>query len=52
MVRKKYRTISIPEELYLVVEEAVRSGKGGYTSIGEFVKEAVRDRLRELDFKV
>ncbi len=50
MTRKRYRTISIPEELYLIVEEIVKSGKGGYVSVGEFIKEALRDKLRELDY--
>ena len=42
----------MPEELYVVVEELIKSGKGGYASVGEFVREAVRARLRELGLEV
>jgi Arc/MetJ-type ribon-helix-helix transcriptional regulator len=40
--------IGLPEELYLKAEEIVKTGKQGYASISEFVKDAVRRRLEEL----
>jgi len=49
MVRKKYRTVALPEDLYRKCEEVVKSGKLGYTSISEFVKDAVRRRLEEIE---
>jgi len=49
MPRKRYRTISIPEELVEKIEQVVAGGYG-YTSLSEFVKECLRNRLRELGF--
>ncbi len=49
MVRKKYRTIALPEELYKECEKVVKSGKLGYSSISEFVKDAVRRRLEKIE---
>jgi Arc/MetJ-type ribon-helix-helix transcriptional regulator len=46
----KYHTVNLPDSLTKVVEEVVESGKHGYTSIPDFVKEAVRRYLRELDY--
>jgi len=40
--------IGLPEELYLKAETVVKTGKYGYSSISEFVKDAVRRRLEEL----
>jgi Arc/MetJ-type ribon-helix-helix transcriptional regulator len=40
--------IGLPEELYLEVERIVNAGKYGYTSVSEFVKDAVRRRLEEI----
>jgi Arc/MetJ-type ribon-helix-helix transcriptional regulator len=51
MTRKKYRTIALPEELYKKCEEIVKSGKLGYSSISEFVKDAVRRRIEEIENK-
>jgi hypothetical protein len=50
--RKRYRTVSIPEELYATIDEIVKSGRGGYASVGEFIKEAARNKLRELGIKI
>ncbi len=49
MSRKRYRTVALPEELYEKVEEIVRRGKLGYSSVSEFVKDAVRRRLEEIE---
>ena len=48
MPRKRYRTVAIPEDLYEKCEKIVRDGNLGYTSVSEFVKEAIRKRLEEL----
>jgi Arc/MetJ-type ribon-helix-helix transcriptional regulator len=40
--------VGLPEELYLEAERIVRTGKQGYASTSEFVKDAVRRRLEEL----
>ncbi len=40
--------IGLPEEFYLEAERIVRTGKQGYASTFEFVKDAVRRRLEEL----
>ena len=51
-MRKKYKTVSIPEELAIMIEEVIESDNYGYSSISEFVKESVRERLRGLGYKV
>ena len=48
MPRKRYRMIGLPEDLYLQCEEIVKSGRHGYSSVSELVKESVRRRLEEL----
>jgi len=47
MVRKGYRNLSIPEQLYLELEEFVRKSKGRYVSVAEVVREAVREFLEK-----
>ena len=48
MPRKKYRMIGLPEDLYLQCAGIVKSGRHGYASVSEIVKESVRRRLEEL----
>ena len=48
MPRKRYRMIGLPEDLYLQCEEIVKSGRHGYSSVSELVKDGVRRRLEEL----
>jgi len=48
MGRKRYRTVALPEDLYLKCEEIVKSGKLGYSSVSELVKDAVRRRIEEI----
>ncbi|RLI86900.1 MAG: CopG family transcriptional regulator [Archaeoglobales archaeon] len=45
---RRNRIVGLPEELYKKCEDIVNSGKYGYTSVSEFVKDAVRRRLEEL----
>ena len=44
---KRYRNVSIPDELYQKVEELVQSRKSGYVSVSDAVKDAVRELLRK-----
>jgi hypothetical protein len=44
---KRYRNVSIPQELYEKVEELVQSRKSGYVSVSDAVKDAIRDLLRK-----
>ena len=46
----KYHTVNLPGSLAKKVEEVIESGNHGYTSIPDFVKDAVRRYLRELDY--
>ena len=41
--------IGLPEDLYLQCEEIVKSGKHGYASVSELVKDGTRRRLEELE---
>ncbi len=49
MAQDRYRSVRLPEELIEEIEKVIRSGKHGYKSIAEFIKEAVREELREVD---
>ena len=40
-----YRTLSLPESLVNQVEKRIREGEGGYTTITEYVKEAIREKM-------
>jgi len=44
--RNRYRTVSIPEGLYILVLKYVE--RGLYGSVSQFVCEAIRRRLEEL----
>ena len=44
----KYRTLSIPEDLYEEVEEFIKKHpEKGYRGVTEFFKEALREKLFE-----
>lgn len=44
--RGAYKTLSIPSEFYESVEEYIKENKDlGYTSVPEFVKEAIRAHM-------
>jgi len=45
-MKRKYRNIAIPEPLFEQIELVVKHGK--YTSVTEFVKEAIRLRLEQV----
>lgn len=44
---KRYRNVSLPEELYLKLEKLVESEKAGYVSVSDAVKDSVRELLRK-----
>ncbi len=44
---KRYRNVSLPEELYEKTEELVKSRRSGYVSVSDAVKDAVRELLRK-----
>lgn len=45
----KYTNIGLPEDLIEKIDEVIKNSKLGYKSRGEFVKEAVRRSLKELE---
>ena len=47
MVRKGYRNLSIPEELFIELEKFVKQSKGRYVSVAEAVREAIREFLEK-----
>jgi metal-responsive CopG/Arc/MetJ family transcriptional regulator len=44
-----YVGIKIPKELAHQIDDIIDSKGGGYSSRAEFVKEAIRERLRRLE---
>ena len=51
MVRKGYRNISIPEQLYEELESFLKNSKGKYVSIAEVIRVAVREFLERQKVK-
>ncbi|MEM4846998.1 MAG: ribbon-helix-helix domain-containing protein [Thermosphaera sp.] len=49
MPPRGWRSISIPDELYQLIERAVHESKQ-YRSVSDFVIDAIRIRLRELGY--
>jgi len=45
LVRKGYRNLSVPNELYLELERFVAESKGRYVSVAEVIRESVREFL-------
>ncbi len=43
-----YRNIALPDDLVERIDSVIKKSKMGYKTRGEFVKEAVRNQLREL----
>ena len=43
-----YINISIPKELIKKVDNLIEKGEYGYTSRAEFIKEAIREKLKSL----
>ena len=49
MGRQRWKTVQLPEELLRRVDEIVGHPEFGYSSRSEFIKDAVRHRLEELE---
>jgi len=47
MVRKGYRNLSIPDQLFKELEDFVEKSNGRYVSVAETVREAVREFLEK-----
>jgi len=47
MVRKGYRNLSIPEQLFVELEDFVKKSKGRYVSVAEAAREAIREFLEK-----
>lgn len=48
----KWKTVQLPEPLLDKVDEIIRIEELGYASRGEFIREAVRLRLEEVEKKL
>ena len=48
MARKGYSTIALPNVLLDRVEEIIKNKKNGYISKPEFIKEAIREKIRSI----
>lgn len=48
MTRKKYTNLSIPEELIEEVDNFIKTGKRGFSSRAEVVKQALRDFIDKM----
>jgi Arc/MetJ-type ribon-helix-helix transcriptional regulator len=46
----QWKSVKIPAELYELVKRVVEERKYGYTSVSDFIAEAIRLRLRELGY--
>ncbi len=47
---QRYRTVKLPEELVNEIERIIKKHKRyGYRSIAEFVAEAIRRRIEEIE---
>ena len=51
MARKGYTTIALPDELVLEIDSVIKKKVKGYSSRGEFCKEAIRIHLDRLKTK-
>ncbi|MCD6509314.1 MAG: ribbon-helix-helix protein, CopG family [Thermoprotei archaeon] len=47
--KKRWRTVQLPEDLLSQVDRIIENRELGYTSRSEFIKEAVRLRIIELE---
>jgi len=47
MVRKGYRNLSIPEQLFIELDDFVKKSTGRYVSVAEVVREAIREFLEK-----
>jgi Arc/MetJ-type ribon-helix-helix transcriptional regulator len=47
---KDWKSVSLPTPMIKAIDAMIQSGKYTYSSRGEFVKAAVREKLHELGF--
>jgi len=47
LVRKGYRNLSIPEQLFIELQNFVKQSEGKYVSVAEVVREAIREFLEQ-----
>lgn len=50
--RKERKTVNVPLEMYEMVKKIVENGKLGYVSADDFIRDAIRKRLRELGYNI
>lgn len=50
IMTKRYKNVSIPEELYEKLDELVKSKKVGYVSVSDAVKDAIRELLKNINY--
>lgn len=43
-----YKNIALPDDLVERIDSVIKNSKMGYKTRGEFVKESVRNKLKEL----
>lgn len=50
--RKAYQAVNIPRPMYEAIRNLVENGKlaGGYVSADDFIRDAIRRRLRDLGY--
>jgi metal-responsive CopG/Arc/MetJ family transcriptional regulator len=46
---ERYITISIPEKLIEEVDKIIKTGKLGYKSRAEFVKDSIRNQIKNIN---
>jgi Arc/MetJ-type ribon-helix-helix transcriptional regulator len=46
-----YKSVNVPEDMYVEISEIVRQNRIHYSSISEFVKDALRTLMREYPTK-
>jgi Arc/MetJ-type ribon-helix-helix transcriptional regulator len=49
MPKSGYRSVRIPDDMLTKMEDVINNNELGYASISEFVKDAVRRRLEDIE---
>ena len=51
MPKKGYKSVTIPEDLYEMIKKIVKERRElGYNNVSEFIRDAIRCKLRELGY--
>jgi len=48
MAKEDWQTVGLPKDLLDLVDHIIETGKMGYTSKSEFIKEAIREKIVRL----